>query len=66
MLKPHGDAILPDDKRYFNCKSSRARPVTEGALGRLKIKFRVLFCKCEINKETLKLYGLACVVFHNR
>ena len=66
MLKPHGDAILPDDKRYFNCKNSRARLVTEGALGRLKIKFRVLFCKCEINKETLKLYGLVCVVFHNR
>ena len=65
MLKPNGDAILPGDKRYFNCKNSRARLVTEGALGRLKIKFRVLFCKCEINNETLKLYGLVCVVFHN-
>ena len=27
--------------------------------------FRVLFHKCESNKETVKLYGLACVVVHN-
>ena len=43
MLKPHGDAILPDDKRYFNCKNSREKLITEGALERLKIKFRVVF-----------------------
>ena len=52
MLKPHGDAILPDDKRYFIYENSRARLVTEGALGRLKIKFRVLSRKCESKKET--------------
>ena len=62
MLKPHGDAILRDDKRYFNYGNSRTRIVTEGVLGRLKIKFRVLFRKCESNKVTLKLYDLACVV----
>ena len=65
MLKPHGDAILPDEKRYFNHRNSRARLVTEGTLGRLKIKLKVLFRKCESNKETLKLYGLVCVVLHN-
>ena len=65
MLKPHGDAILPDDKRYFIYENSRARLVTKGALGRLKIKFRVLSRICESKKETLNLYGLACVVFHN-
>ena len=31
----------------------------------MKIKFRVLSRKCESNKETLNLYGLACVVLHN-
>ena len=65
MLKPHGDAILPDDKWYFNYRNSWARLVTEAALGRLKTKFRVLSRKCETNKETLSLYGLACVVLHN-
>ena len=65
MLKPHRDAILPDDKRYFNYRNSRARLVIEGAFGRLKIRFRVFFRKCESNKETVKLYGLAWVVPHN-
>lgn len=65
MMKPHGDAILPGDKRYFNFRHSRARLVTEGAFGRLKSRFRVLFRKCESQKETVKLYGLACVVLHN-
>ena len=65
MLKPHGDDILPDDEWYFNHRNSRARLVTEGALGRLKIKFGVLFRKYESNKETLRLYGLACILLHN-
>ena len=62
LMKPHGDAVLPDNKRYFNFRHSRARPVTEG---RLKSRFRVLYRKCECNKETVKLYGLACAVLHN-
>ena len=49
MLKPHGDAILRDDKRYFNYGNSRTRIVTEGVLGRKYV-------------ETLKLNDLACVV----
>ena len=65
MLKPRRDAMLPDNKQYFNYRNSRTRLVTEGAVWRLKIEFRVLFRKCESNKETLKLYGLACVVLHN-
>ena len=65
ILKPHGDAILPDDERYFNYRNSRARLVTEEAFGRLKIRFRVLFRKCESNNETVKLYDLACVLLHN-
>lgn len=64
LMKPHGDAVLSDNKRYFNFRHSRARLVTEGAFGRLKSRFRVLYRKCECNKETVKLYGLACVVLH--
>lgn len=65
IMKPHGDAVLPEDKRYFNFRHSRARLVTEGAFGRLKSRFRVLHRKCESKKENVKLYGLACVVLHN-
>ena len=64
-MKPHGDAILPDDKRYFNYRPSRGILVTEGAFKILKSWSRVLFRKCESNKETVKLYGLACVMLHN-
>ena len=39
--------------------------VTEGAIGRLKYKFRVLHKKCESDKETVKPMALACVVLHN-
>ena len=67
MMELHGDATLPDDKRYINYRHNRARLVTEGAFGRLKSGFRVLFHKCESNKKTVKLYGLVCVciVLHN-
>ena len=41
---------------YILIRNSWARLVTEGALGRLKIKFRVLSRKCESNKETLKFF----------
>ena len=64
MMKLHGDAILQDDKRYFSYRHSRARLVTE-VFGRLKSRFSVLLRKCESNKETVKLYGLASVVLHN-
>ena len=65
LMKPHGDAVPPDNKRYFNFRHSRATLVTEGTFGRLKSRFRVLYRKCKCNKETVKLYGLACVVLHN-
>ena len=31
----------------------------------MKIRVRVIFRKCESNKETFKLYSLVCVVLHN-
>ena len=75
MLKPHGDTILPDDKGYFNFRTSwarlvtegafRARLLTEGAFRRLNVRFRVLFHKYESNKETVKIRELACAVLYN-
>ena len=59
-MKPHGDAVLTPEKAYFNYYLSRARMITEGAFGKLKGKFRVLFRKCESKKETENY-----VVLHN-
>ena len=65
IMKPHGDAVLSKEKRYFNYRHSGARLVTEGAFGRLKSRFRILHRKCESDKESVKLFGLACVALHN-
>ena len=59
MMKPHGDAVLTQEKAYFNFHLSRARMVTEGAFGKLKGRYKALHRKCESNKETVKIMGLA-------
>ena len=65
IMKLHGDAVLTPEKAYFNYRLSRARIPTEGAFGKLKGRFRVLFRNCEIKKGTVKIMGLACLVLHN-
>ena len=65
MMKPHGDAVLTQEKAYFNFCLSQARVVTEGAFSKLKGRFWVLHRKCKSSKETAKIMGLACVVLHN-
>ena len=66
LVKPHGDAILTEKKRYYNYRlSSRARMVSEGAFGKLKGRWRVLLKKCESQKEGVELMGIACVVLQN-
>ena len=64
-MKPYGEAVLSEQKRYFNYRLSRARMVTEGAFGKLKGRWRILSKKCESHKGTVKKMGLACVVLHN-
>ena len=53
------------DEALEQLPRSPSRPITERAFGRLKIRFRVLFRRCESNKETFKLYGLAGVAPHS-
>ena len=36
LVKPYGEAILIEKKRYFNYRPSRARMISEGAFGKLK------------------------------
>ena len=58
MMKPYGDAVLTPDKRCFNYRSSRS------CMEKLKRRFQILHRKCESNKETDKIMGLACVIFY--
>ena len=60
MTKPYGDAIPSPEKKYFNYRLSRAKMFTEGAFGKLKSRFRVLYRKCECQKQTVKVMGLVC------
>ena len=36
LMKPFSNAVLSSDQKYFNCRLSRARMVTEGVFGRLE------------------------------
>ena len=63
-MKPYGDPVLTPDKKYFNYRSSRNRMVTEGAIGKLNGRFRILHRKCESNKETVKIMGLTICILH--
>ena len=65
IMKPYGDAILNEQKRYLDYRLRRARMVTEGAFGKLKGCWRVLSKKFESNPETLKRFGSASIVLHN-
>ena len=65
MMKPHEDAVITQEKAYFNFRLCRAIMLTECAFGKLKGTFRVLHRKCESNKETVKIMGLTCVVLHD-
>ena len=65
IMKPYTSASLSPEEKNFNYSLSRARMVTEGAYGKLKGRFRVLYQKCECNKETVKAMVLACIVLHN-
>ena len=53
LMQPYGDAILSEEKRYFNYRLSRARLVTEGAFG--KADFVYFIGNVKVIKTLLKL-----------
>ena len=65
LQKPYTNAILTPEQGYFNYRLSRARMVTECAYGQLKGRWRVLLRKAENDKETVRVFTLACIVLHN-
>ena len=55
LMKPYTDAVLSPQPKYFNCRLSRARMVTECAYGQLKGRWRVLYKKNESDKEQVRI-----------
>ena len=65
MMKSFTNSVLTQKQKNFNYRLSRARMVTEGAYGKLKGRWRVLYGKCEIRVDNVKTIVLACIVLHN-
>ena len=65
LMKPYTNAVLTQEVRYFNYRLSRARMTTEGAYGKLKGQWRVIYRKCESQPDNVKTMTLACIVLHN-
>ncbi len=65
LMKPYSQAVLTNEQKYFDYRLSRGRMVTEGAFGKFKGRWRILFKKCESTAVTVKTVTLACVALHN-
>ena len=65
LHKPYGDAVLTPKQRYFNYRLSRGRMITEGAIGKIKGRFRILHRRNESNKDNVRIFALASSVLHN-
>ena len=65
LIKPYTNAVFTQEERYFNYRLSRARMTTEGAYGKLKGRWRVLYRKCESQPDNVKTMTLSCIVLHN-
>ena len=62
ITKPYGDAVLSERKRYYNYRLSSARMVSEGAFGKLKVRWRILSENVNVTKRPLKNgFSLCCV-----
>ena len=65
IMKPYAQRGLPDGKRLFNYRLSRARRTSENAFGILASVFRIFFTKISIDPHFVKLITLACCILHN-
>ena len=66
LMKPYTNAVLTEKQiKYLNYRLSRARMVTEGAYGKLKGRWRVLFRRNECSQKTVRTVTMACIVLHN-
>lgn len=65
MLKPYPGTYLPENKRIFNYRLSRARRVIENAFGILASKFRIFRRPIIAKTEKVTLITQAACALHN-
>lgn len=65
MLRPYGGKNLPDKKKIFNYRLSRARRYIESASGILTNKWRIFHRPLDVKVENAENIIRACCTLHN-
>ena len=65
MIRPFPGKLLPQQKRIFNYRLSRARSIVENAFGILAARFRVFHRPLMVSVENAKTVVKGAVVLHN-
>lgn len=65
LMKPYPGLDVPEDRRIFNYRLSRARRVSENAFGILVSRFQVFRQPIRTSPESITKIVLATVVLHN-
>ncbi|XP_067652981.1 uncharacterized protein [Haliotis asinina] len=65
IMRPYPGKDLPETKRIFNYRLSRARRVVENAFGILANRWRIFHRKSNMKVESVKKITLASCVLHN-
>lgn len=65
LMRPYPGRELPEDKKIFNYRLSRARRVSENAFGILVQKFRVFLNKLQVGPSHADKIILASLCLHN-
>ena len=65
LMKPFPQSNLKMEKRVFNYRSSRSRPISENAFGILANLWRVSKRPFDLEPENLKIITLSALILHN-
>lgn len=65
LMRPYSGRNLPEEKRIFNYRLSRARRISENAFGILCQKFRLFFNKMQVSPKNADSIILSALCLHN-